>query len=122
MAAFPQYRYAIDEKTLSVGKKDGIVRFIVVISSAPGTVNSYYQGISCHKKQIKTYAYAHSSAKKFISYSAPVWSKLSGRGAMGYSKGLAEFYFCDLFGDVLKQKAILNKLKYEKNEDQYNYN
>ena len=115
-SAYPQYRYAIDEKTLSVGKKDAVVRFTVVISSASGTANSYYQGINCHTKQIKTYAYAHSSAKQFTSYSAPVWANISDNGAMGYSKGLAEFYFCDLLGGVLKQHAILNNLKYEKDD------
>jgi CNP1-like family len=113
VSAYPQYRYAIDEKTLSVGKKDAVVRFIVVIRSSSGTASSYYQGLNCHSKQIKTYAYAHSSAKQFTAYSAPVWDNLSDNGAMGYSKGLAEFYFCDLLGGVLKQQAILNNLKYE---------
>ncbi|MFK5983940.1 MAG: CNP1-like family protein [Pseudomonadota bacterium] len=121
VAAYPQYQYAIDEKTLSVGKKDNLVRFIVVISSSSGTANSYYQGLSCSEKRIKTYAYAHSTSDKFVVYGSPVWQNLSGTGAMGYSKGLAEFYFCAFLGGALNKAEIINNLKYEKDESGLHY-
>lgn len=114
VASYPQYHYAIDEKSLSVGKRNGIVRFIIVISSSSGAKNSYYQGLNCSKKQIKTYAYAHSSAKIFTISSVSTWKDLSENGVMGYSKGLAAFYFCDFFDNVLPRKEILNNLKYGK--------
>ncbi len=116
-SAYPQYRYAIDEETLSVGKIDGLVRFIIVISSNSGVANTYYQGISCKEKQIKTYASATSSAKKFTTFGTPTWSRVTGNGSMGYSKDLAEFYFCDLLGSVLTRKEILDNLKYDKSTE-----
>ena len=110
VASYAQYRYAIDEKTLSVGKKDAVVRFIIVISSPSGVKNSYYQGLNCYKKQIKTYAYA--SENKLIASSQPFWKEFSDKGVLGYSKGLAEFYFCNSFDNALTRKEILNNLKY----------
>jgi hypothetical protein len=110
VASYSQYRYAIDEKTLSVGKKDAVVRFIMVISSPSGVKSSYYQGLNCSKKQIKTYAY--SSANKFITSSQPSWKELSDNGVLGYSEGLAEFYFCGFPYRPLTRIEILNNLKY----------
>lgn len=115
VAAYPQYKYAIDGKTLSIGK-DEVIRFSIVISSSQGGKNSYFQGISCNNSNIKSYAYASSSSKDFISYQTPQWKKLSNSGSMGYSQNLADFYFCDKLGIVLKKNQILSNLKYGNSE------
>jgi len=112
--SYSQYHYLIDKKTLSVGKKDEVVRFIIVIRSSSGAVNTYYQGLNCIEKEIKTYAYAHALSTNFIASTSSYWREISDSGAMGYSKGLAEFYFCKFPDSALTRKEILNKLKYER--------
>jgi hypothetical protein len=116
-SAYPQYRYAVDGKTLFVGS-DGVVRFAMSISSPQGVSNYYFQGLSCNNKNIKSYAYASSSSKKFISYQDPQWKALSGRGSMGYTQDLADFYFCNPLGEVLKKNKIIINLKYGSSENQ----
>lgn len=117
-SAYPQYRYAIDGKTLSIGK-DEIVRFTIVISSPQGSKNSYYQGLNCAKRNIKSYAYAASTSEKFIGYASPQWKGITNRGSMGYSENLADFYFCNTLGIVMKKNQILSNLKYANNEGQF---
>ena len=116
--AYSQYRYAIDGKTLSIGK-DEVVRFALVISSPQGSKNSYFQGVSCNNRSIKSYAYASSSSKSFINYQIPQWKSLSSSGSMGYSQNLVDFYFCDNLGIVLKKNQILSNLKYGNSEGRY---
>jgi len=106
-----QYQYAIDSETLNVGK-DGVVRYVVVISSKSGSKNMYYQGISCSKKMLKQYAYGDSGHNKFIASLNPQWESLRRTGALGYSDNLFAFYFCNRMGAVLSREDIINKLKY----------
>ncbi len=115
VAAFPQYRYAIDASSLKHGK-DGVIRFVIQIRSPSGASNSYFQGLNCSEKEIKTYAYASSSSKKFIPYSNPKWQRLKASGAMGYSQNLYDAYFCSPLGIPLSETEIISNLKYQQAE------
>jgi len=118
---YSQYRYSIDGKSLKVGSKDGVVRYILVIASKSGSKNVYYQGLSCKKQQLKQYAYGDSSNSKLIASKLPKWEALSQRGAMGYSDNLASFYFCNHMGQVLTRDGIIHKLKYGQGEQDSEY-
>ncbi len=119
-SAYQQYLYAVDGKTLAIGK-DGVVRFAMAISSPQGVSNYYFQGLSCENQNIKSYAYASSSSKKFISYQVPQWKPLSERGSMGYTQDLATYYFCNAIGEILKKNQIITNLKYGSGENKSNY-
>lgn len=48
-------RFGVDPATVTVGS-DGIVRYVVVASSATGAVNALYEGIRCSNGEFKVYA------------------------------------------------------------------
>jgi hypothetical protein len=53
-------RFGVDPTSIRIGE-DGIVRYIVVATSATGVVNAIYEGIRCDNGQVKVYA-RHSAA------------------------------------------------------------
>ena len=120
-AGYSQYHYAIDAKSLRIGKKDSVVRYVLVITSKHGSKSVYYQGISCSKQGLKQYAYGDSGNDKFIPAKLPKWEELSQRGAMGYSDNLATFYFCNSMGVVFSRDSIIQKLKYGEGEQDSEY-
>lgn len=48
-------KYGIDPNTLSISD-DGVVRYVVVASSAQGAVNALYEGIRCSTGEYRLYA------------------------------------------------------------------
>jgi hypothetical protein len=53
-------KVGIDPATISVGK-DGVVRYIIVMANASGSVNAVFEGIRCTTDEVKTYARLNSS-------------------------------------------------------------
>ena len=49
--------FAIDEKSLSIGK-DGVIRYTMVATSPAGAKNISYEGIRCETFERKSYAFA----------------------------------------------------------------
>lgn len=54
-AAYSALRYGIDPATLVIGK-DGVVRYVLVITNESGTVTALYEGIRCSTAEFKIYA------------------------------------------------------------------
>ncbi|MGV3570013.1 MAG: CNP1-like family protein [Ramlibacter sp.] len=48
-------RFGVDPASISIGA-DGIVRYVVVATSATGTVNAMYEGVRCTSPEVKVYA------------------------------------------------------------------
>ena len=48
-------QWGVDPASVQVGD-DGVVRYVVVATSASGTVNAIYEGIHCSKGEVKVYA------------------------------------------------------------------
>jgi hypothetical protein len=48
-------RFGVDPATVTVGD-DGIVRYVVVATSRSGAINAMYEGIHCHRGDVKVYA------------------------------------------------------------------
>lgn len=115
-AAYRDYQFFIDEKSLTVGS-DGVVRYSIVIRSASGSDNVMYDGLRCSTNQLKNYAYGSTDMdgkKKFIKKQSSDWHHFRGSGITGYGSILASNYFCDHNGAVLKQNNIIQNIKYGK--------
>ena len=54
--ASDRFSYAIERKSIVSGK-DGVARFLVVIRSSQGAINSSYEGLRCGHREYKVYAY-----------------------------------------------------------------
>jgi hypothetical protein len=67
-------RFGVDPASVSVGT-DGIVRYVVVASSASGTVNAMYEGIRCNTAEVKTYA-RHNPDSGWVPTRSVEWRKL----------------------------------------------
>ena len=61
--------------TIAVGP-DGVVRYVVVMTNASGSVNAAYEGIHCITDEVKTYA-RWSSSGTWSPVSDPQWKSLS---------------------------------------------
>jgi hypothetical protein len=109
-----RFKYAIDSKSLKVGK-DEVVRYSIVIESTSGVQNTMYEGIRCDNGEHKTYAYG-TSEKKFIEAKNIKWKPIEFgiSGSMAYRSQLHNYFFCTNNLPV-KQQIILQRLKYEAN-------
>jgi len=115
-AAYRNYQYLIDGKTLSVGS-DGVVRFSFVIRSSSGSDNVMFDGLRCNTRQMINYAYGMTNTegqKVFNKKTKPQWKPLRTKGIAGYSAILADSYFCDPTSIPLTRHEILQNIKYGK--------
>jgi len=115
-AAYRNYKYLIDTKTLTVGA-DGVVRYSIVIRSSSGSDNVMFDGLRCSTSQMINYAYGYTDMnnnKKFREKKNADWKPLRSEGVTGYSSILATDYFCDHRGVILKRHEIIQNIKYGK--------
>jgi CNP1-like family len=55
VSASSDLRYGIDPATLTLGR-DGVVRYVLVVTSPSGALNAAYDGVHCGRGEVKTYA------------------------------------------------------------------
>lgn len=108
MPNFVSVRVAIDPATVQVGN-DGVVRYVVVMSNASGTVNAVYEGIRCASDQVKTYARAGSSGTWSL-VSNPAWRDLNDNQPSRHAFVFARQAACEV-RVANSQDVILKALK-----------
>ena len=67
-------RFGVDPKSV-VLDRDGIVRYVVVASSAQGAVNAMYEGIRCNTGEFRIYA-RHTPDRGWVMVNNSVWRSL----------------------------------------------
>jgi hypothetical protein len=60
MPSHVSLKVGIDPATITVGN-DGVVRYVMVMTNASGSVNAVFEGIRCTTDEVKTYARLNSS-------------------------------------------------------------
>lgn len=75
MPPYVSMQLGIDPATLQV-TPDGVVRYVVVISSPSGTVSALYEGLRCATAEVKTYARA-SGNQPWTVVKEPQWRGLN---------------------------------------------
>lgn len=75
MPAYVSLKIGVDPATVYAGE-DGIVRYVVVMTNASGTVNAAYEGIRCLTDEFKTYARVGSSGEWTL-VSNPQWKHVN---------------------------------------------
>jgi hypothetical protein len=102
-------RYALDMENLTVAK-DGIVRYTMVISSAAGARNVFFEGIDCGQRRFKTYAYDTGDGE-FREKKGPRWQRIANRGSQSFRDELRQGYFCGRFGSARPPQEIRARLR-----------
>jgi hypothetical protein len=62
MPVYVSLKVGVDPATVSVGA-DGIVRYVVLMINATGSVNAAFEGIRCFSDEVKTYARTSASGE-----------------------------------------------------------
>lgn len=99
--------YAIDPTTLVVGS-DGIVRYVLVASSATGTRNIMYEAIRCATGEVKTYARYNANAWSVVE--RPEWRSIFGGNAR-YSLRFARAGGCDNAAAPVSADSVVRSLR-----------
>ena len=85
-------RFGVEPASIAIGD-DGIVRYVVVATSAGGAINALYEGIRCSTGETKVYARYNTGSGWTIAKDAP-WRPLLGAPGSGHSLVIARTGAC----------------------------
>jgi hypothetical protein len=89
--------FAVDSKSISVGK-DNVVRYTVVVRSRSGARNVNFEGMRCDSFENKLYATLPQGATAWqpnLAEGGPQWRRMDSISNNNYASALATDYFCD---------------------------
>ncbi|MEW8431874.1 MAG: hypothetical protein G8D61_19275 [gamma proteobacterium symbiont of Ctena orbiculata] len=89
----PHFRYYIERGSLQTGS-DKVTRFVVVIRSHTGVINSSYEGIRCGERLFKVYAYG--GAEKLFPAVDLKWRDIPKDESTDYRATLYDDLICNL--------------------------
>lgn len=88
MPPFVSVKVGIDPETISISP-NGIVRYVVVMRNASGSVSAVFEGLACANGQVTTYARAQGSGA-WTAVATPVWrdmgDNLPSRHALAFAR------------------------------------
>ena len=98
----------LDPDSIAVGT-DGVVRYVVVMTSQSGNFNALYEGIRCTTREVKTYARTDSKGA-WILNSKPVWLDLGANMPSQHAKAIARQGACQ-DGGAPEREEILRAIR-----------
>lgn len=102
--------YGVDPSTLHISSSDGLVRYVVVATSASGTRNVMYEAIRCATGEFKTYArYSPEGHWNLVAH--PEWRSLFGTMPSKHALRLAKAGACDNAAPAISVDALVKQLK-----------
>ena len=102
--------YGVDPATIRISPADGIVRYVMVASSASGARNVMYEGIRCATGELKTYArYSPEGGWKMAS--KPEWHSLFANRPTRYALRFAQAGGCDNAAVPQSVDILVSRLK-----------
>lgn len=106
----------LDEKSISLAQ-DGITRFTLVIESASGSRNVFFEGYHCDTREYKTYA-SGTSDKTFEPIKKPKWERVPYYDTNAFRFQLLRYYVCDpnSLSIALSPRDLIHRLKSNMNE------
>lgn len=104
--------FAIDAKSVSV-TEEGIVRFVLIVTSQSGASNISYEGIRCSTGERKLYAVGQTNGS-WTTARRDVWETIIDRGINRQHAALAKDYFCETGMVAGKAEVIVDRLRKKK--------
>ena len=102
--------YGVDPASISITQSDGVVRYVMVATSASGARNVMYEGIRCSTGEFKTYA-RYSADGKWSMVSDPQWRSMFGNMPSKHPLRLAKAGACDNAAPASSVKEMVSRLK-----------
>ncbi|MDB5938864.1 MAG: hypothetical protein JWP77_1228 [Polaromonas sp.] len=102
--------YGVDPASISITQSDGVVRYVMVATSASGARNVMYEGIRCSTGEFKTYA-RYSGQGTWTSVSNPEWRSMFGNLPSKHALRLAKAGACDNAAPAISVKEMVSRLK-----------
>lgn len=93
MPPYVTLKVGIDSQTVAVGA-DGVVRYVVVMRNASGSVNVAYEGILCTNGEVKTYARVSASGS-WIMLDKAQWRPMTDNLPSRHAYAIAQQGACD---------------------------
>lgn len=101
VSAATENKFFIDGATLSVGE-DGVVRYVLIVQTAGGAINTSFDGMRCESRERRIYASGRLDGSWSKSRNNE-WVRIRDAGANGYYAVLFLEYFCP--GGVIVRSA-----------------
>ena len=98
----------VDPETIAVGR-DGVVRYVIVMTNATGSTNAVYEGLRCVSSEVKTYARMGTSREWSI-LENPAWKALNDNMPSPHALAFARQGGCQN-RLATSQREIINLLK-----------
>lgn len=102
--------YGVDPATIHISNSDGLVRYVMVASSATGARNVMYEGIRCSTGEFKTYA-RYSPDGHWNPVARPQWRSMFDNMPSKHALRLAQAGICDGRTPALTVDAMVTRLK-----------
>ena len=102
-------RFGVDPSTVALGQ-DGIVRYVVIATSASGVVNALYEGIRCGTGEFKVYARHNPSGGWKAAKDSP-WRALQDQPASRHTLVIARTGACMGHGANRSASQIVRDLR-----------
>jgi hypothetical protein len=106
-------QYAVDAKSVSVGS-DGVVRFTVVIVTASGARNVYYEGLHCDTYEWRRYASVDDTGKDWDRTAANDWRRVETSELNAYHGALYSDYMCANKSPTGSAPTIVRNIRYKR--------
>ena len=101
------FKFAVDTESILIGA-DGVTRYIVVLSSPSGSVQTQYEGIRCDSFQWRLYGTLENGAWRENPLST--WRKIQSNVPNRYQGALAQGAFCNFSSQEKNIKKIIQSL------------
>jgi hypothetical protein len=109
VSATATQKFALDEKSLTIGK-DGVIRFTLVSTSPSGARNISYEGIRCASFEKKSYAYGRDDGTWSRSRHDQ-WERIVRNAANRQHGVLAVDFFCESQAVAGDRETLLKRLR-----------
>ncbi|MDP2792999.1 MAG: CNP1-like family protein [Sulfurisoma sp.] len=87
-------RFFIDAKSLSAGS-DGVVRYVLVVTTSGGATNVTFEGIRCGAREYKLHATGRADRAWSMARN-PAWRPIENKAMNRHHAALSRDYFCPL--------------------------
>lgn len=102
--------YGVDPAALRISRSDGVVRYVMVATSASGATNVMYEGIRCATGEFKTYA-RYTPDSQWRTVANPEWRSLFSGAASRHALQFAKAGGCENAAPPSSVAEIISRLK-----------